>query len=118
MNVLSLVHLRNIHASTGAGRVARQLTEHLASQQCLNLPQFRPRVHSGAQMGSGSRRVPAKEKQNPKVSLSVGILRLKSDERLQLGDGQIRALLLQVLLCQLRMPVDLVLLAERCLANG
>ncbi len=28
--VLAYVHLRNIHRSTGAGRVARQLTEHLA----------------------------------------------------------------------------------------
>jgi glycosyltransferase involved in cell wall biosynthesis len=37
MNVLSLVHLRNIHHSTGAGRVARQLTEHLAVQENLNL---------------------------------------------------------------------------------
>ena len=37
MNVLSLVHLRNIHRSTGAGRVARQLTEHLACQEKLNL---------------------------------------------------------------------------------
>lgn len=31
MNILSYVHLRNIHNSTGAGRVARQLTEHLAA---------------------------------------------------------------------------------------
>ncbi len=30
LNLLAYVHLRNIHASTGAGRVARQLTEHLA----------------------------------------------------------------------------------------
>jgi glycosyltransferase involved in cell wall biosynthesis len=37
MNVLSFVHLRNIHGSTGAGRVARQLTEHLARQERLNL---------------------------------------------------------------------------------
>lgn len=37
MNVLSLVHLRNIHRSTGAGRVARQLTEHLASRESVNL---------------------------------------------------------------------------------
>ena len=37
MNVLSLVHLRNIHGSTGAGRVARQLTEHLACRDRLNL---------------------------------------------------------------------------------
>jgi glycosyltransferase involved in cell wall biosynthesis len=29
-NILSYVHLRNIDRSTGAGRVARQLTEHLA----------------------------------------------------------------------------------------
>ena len=31
MKLLSYVHLRNIHRSTGAGRVARQLTEHLAA---------------------------------------------------------------------------------------
>ena len=37
MNVLSLVHLRNIDRSTGAGRVARQLTEHLALREGLNL---------------------------------------------------------------------------------
>lgn len=30
VNILAYVHLRNIHGSTGAGRVARQLTEHLA----------------------------------------------------------------------------------------
>lgn len=37
MNVLSFVHLRNIYHSTGAGRVARQLTEHLALQDSLNI---------------------------------------------------------------------------------
>jgi glycosyltransferase involved in cell wall biosynthesis len=37
MNLLSFVHLRNIHHSTGAGRVARQLTEHLALRDSLNL---------------------------------------------------------------------------------
>lgn len=37
MNVLSFVHLRNIHGSTGAGRVARQLTEHLARRESLTL---------------------------------------------------------------------------------
>jgi glycosyltransferase involved in cell wall biosynthesis len=31
MRLLSYVHLRNIHRSTGAGRVARQLTEHLST---------------------------------------------------------------------------------------
>ena len=30
MNILAFVHLRNIHASTGAGRTARQIVEHLA----------------------------------------------------------------------------------------
>jgi glycosyltransferase involved in cell wall biosynthesis len=30
MNVLTYVHLRNIYGSTGAGRVARQMVEHLA----------------------------------------------------------------------------------------
>lgn len=32
MNILSYVHLRNIYRSTGVGRVARELTEHLARQ--------------------------------------------------------------------------------------
>lgn len=32
MNILSYVHLRNIYRSTGVGRVARELTEHLAGQ--------------------------------------------------------------------------------------
>lgn len=32
MNILSYVHLRNIYRSTGVGRVARELTEHLAKQ--------------------------------------------------------------------------------------
>lgn len=32
LSILSLVHLRNIYRSTGAGRVARQLTEHLAKR--------------------------------------------------------------------------------------
>ncbi len=37
LKVLAYVHLRNIHASTGAGRVARQLTEHLALRGDLRL---------------------------------------------------------------------------------
>jgi glycosyltransferase involved in cell wall biosynthesis len=37
MNVLAYVHLRNIHHSTGAGRVARNLTEALAAQQNVSL---------------------------------------------------------------------------------
>ncbi len=37
VNVLAYVHLRNIHASTGAGRVARQLTEHLALRTDVRL---------------------------------------------------------------------------------
>jgi glycosyltransferase involved in cell wall biosynthesis len=36
-NVLAYVHLRNIHNSTGAGRVARQVTEHLALRDDVNL---------------------------------------------------------------------------------
>lgn len=32
MNILTYVHLRNIYGSTGAGRVARQMTEHLAQE--------------------------------------------------------------------------------------
>ncbi len=35
--VLAYVHLRNIHASTGAGRVARQLIEHLAVRPEMQL---------------------------------------------------------------------------------
>lgn len=37
IRVLALVHLRNIHRSTGAGRVARQLTEHLAQRRDIDL---------------------------------------------------------------------------------
>jgi glycosyltransferase involved in cell wall biosynthesis len=37
INLLAYVHLRNIHGSTGAGRVARQLTEHLALRSDVNL---------------------------------------------------------------------------------
>jgi glycosyltransferase involved in cell wall biosynthesis len=37
MNVLAYVHLRNIHQSTGAGRVARQLIEHIGQRDGVNL---------------------------------------------------------------------------------
>ena len=37
INLLAYVHLRNIYGSTGAGRVARQLTEHLALRDDVNL---------------------------------------------------------------------------------
>ena len=37
LKLLTYVHLRNIHASTGAGRVARQLTEHLACRSDVDL---------------------------------------------------------------------------------
>jgi glycosyltransferase involved in cell wall biosynthesis len=37
MNILAYVHLRNIHRSTGAGRVARQLIEHLACRTGVNV---------------------------------------------------------------------------------
>lgn len=37
LNLLAYVHMRNIHGSTGAGRVARQLTEHLALRPDINL---------------------------------------------------------------------------------
>ena len=37
MNLLAYVHLRNIHGSTGAGRVARQLVEHLAPRPGLEM---------------------------------------------------------------------------------
>ena len=35
--ILAYVHLRNIHGSTGAGRTARQIVEHLASREDVNL---------------------------------------------------------------------------------
>jgi glycosyltransferase involved in cell wall biosynthesis len=37
MNVLAYVHLRNIYNSTGAGRVARQIIEHLQQKTDVNL---------------------------------------------------------------------------------
>ena len=37
LQLLAYVHLRNIHGSTGAGRVARQMMEHLALQPGMNL---------------------------------------------------------------------------------
>ncbi len=37
MNILAYVHLRNIYRSTGAGRVAREMTEHLSRQPGVNL---------------------------------------------------------------------------------
>lgn len=37
LNLLAYVHLRNVHNSTGAGRTARQLTEHLAVRHDVNL---------------------------------------------------------------------------------
>ena len=37
LRVLAYVHLRNIHGSTGAGRTARQLTEHLARRPDVQL---------------------------------------------------------------------------------
>jgi glycosyltransferase involved in cell wall biosynthesis len=37
MNVLAYVHLRNIYNSTGAGRVARQIIEHLRQEPDVNL---------------------------------------------------------------------------------
>lgn len=37
MNLLAYVHLRNIHKSTGAGRVARQLIEHLDGRPGLRM---------------------------------------------------------------------------------
>ena len=37
LRVLAYVHLRNIYGSTGAGRTARQLTEHLARRPDLDL---------------------------------------------------------------------------------
>ena len=36
-NVLAYVHLRNIHGSTGAGRTARQIVEHLAKREDVRL---------------------------------------------------------------------------------
>jgi glycosyltransferase involved in cell wall biosynthesis len=37
LRILAYVHLRNIHASTGAGRVARQVTEQLAKRADVDL---------------------------------------------------------------------------------
>lgn len=37
LNLLAYVHLRNIHGSTGAGRTARQIVEHLALRPDVNL---------------------------------------------------------------------------------
>ena len=37
MNLLAYVHLRNIYRSTGAGRTARQITEHLAQRSGIQL---------------------------------------------------------------------------------
>jgi glycosyltransferase involved in cell wall biosynthesis len=37
IRLLTYVHLRNIHASTGAGRVARQMVEHLAELDTIQL---------------------------------------------------------------------------------
>lgn len=37
MRLLAYVHLRNIYGSTGAGRVARQITEHLSRQAGMSL---------------------------------------------------------------------------------
>src|SRR6185503_3801958 len=37
MNILAYVHLRNIYGSTGHGRVARQITEHLAQESADQL---------------------------------------------------------------------------------
>jgi glycosyltransferase involved in cell wall biosynthesis len=37
MNILAYVHLRNIHHSTGAGRVARELVEHVARREEANV---------------------------------------------------------------------------------
>lgn len=37
MNILAFVHLRNIHRSTGAGRVARELMEHVSRCDGVNM---------------------------------------------------------------------------------
>lgn len=37
LNLLAYVHLRNIHGSTGAGRTARQIVEHLARRQDIKM---------------------------------------------------------------------------------
>lgn len=37
LNLLAYVHLRNIHGSTGAGRTARQIVEHLARREDVSL---------------------------------------------------------------------------------
>jgi glycosyltransferase involved in cell wall biosynthesis len=55
LNLLAYVHLRNIHGSTGAGRVARQVTEHLAKRDDLTL-------HVLADAGDHARIVPLVKK--------------------------------------------------------
>ena len=51
INLLAYVHLRNIYASTGAGRVARQMTEHLARRSDI-------RMHVLADRGDQERILP------------------------------------------------------------
>jgi len=48
MNVLAYVHLRNIYRSTGAGRVARLLTEHVAQREGVNMHILADRSDHGA----------------------------------------------------------------------
>ena len=47
LNLLAYVHLRNIHGSTGAGRTARQITEHLAFRDDVNLRVLADRADAG-----------------------------------------------------------------------
>ena len=37
LNLLAYVHLRNIYGSTGAGRTARQIVEHLAKRDDVDM---------------------------------------------------------------------------------
>jgi glycosyltransferase involved in cell wall biosynthesis len=48
MNILAYVHLRNIHRSTGAGRVARGLIEHVARREGVNVHLLGDRADYGA----------------------------------------------------------------------
>src|ERR1700734_2054923 len=48
MNVLAYIHLRNILRSTGAGRVARELIEHVARRENVNVHILADRADYGA----------------------------------------------------------------------
>jgi hypothetical protein len=63
-------------------------------------------------MGLGLDVVPLKKPQHPEVGLGIYIPGFQGDERLEFVNSQVRATLVQVLLCQLSMLRDLILLGE------